>query len=382
MNSGSEPKSTFRILSLDGGGIRGVVTARILQEVEKILGQSITEYFDLIAGTSTGSLLAAGIALGRKPEDMMNIYSQRGEEIFDWQTRTLRRLLPGGGGYFVPFTRYKNEGLKKVLQEELRFPEGGETPKLIDVENRENSPTLLILAYDTYQGITQNFASNAVLIKPRQPSWFTQLPIWELCVCSSAAPTFFPPYQLKDSSNPSKEFNYIDGGVSANNPALAALTHAMYTKTRNNGNAQSQGLDVSDISILSIGTGSVQNKFDFKTVNQWGLVEWAEKISDIFLAAPADFETKVTRQFLSSNAQDCERYLRLNITLDKKYAAIDDPGLVKYLIQETEQSFPTLDHYVYDEGKSIKKTIEELVESFKQQNTRSSEQHFRNRFSL
>ncbi len=77
---------TFKILSLDGGGIRGVISARILMEVEKQIreqkNQSLAEYFDLIAGTSTGSILAAGIALGYTASELLNIYRQEGERIF------------------------------------------------------------------------------------------------------------------------------------------------------------------------------------------------------------------------------------------------------------------------------------------------------------
>lgn len=68
----------FRILALDGGGIRGVISAKILERVQEKIGQPLNEYFDLIAGTSTGSILAAGLVLGIRPEELINIYRKRG----------------------------------------------------------------------------------------------------------------------------------------------------------------------------------------------------------------------------------------------------------------------------------------------------------------
>lgn len=69
----------FRILALDGGGIRGVISAKILERVQKKIGQPLNEYFDLIAGTSTGSILAAGLVLGKSPKELIDIYEKRGE---------------------------------------------------------------------------------------------------------------------------------------------------------------------------------------------------------------------------------------------------------------------------------------------------------------
>ncbi len=386
-------KSTFRILSLDGGGLRGVVSATILKQVESQIraeeNKSLTEYFDMVAGTSTGAILAAGIALGRTSEEMITLYKDRAREIFPQRTRRLRNLIPGGGGYLIPFTRYKNQGLIKVLQEELLFPGGGEPPKLIDLENREKSPTLLILAYATSHsytedfkgGYTQYFDSNGMELKPRKRSWYTDLPIWEICVCSAAAPTFFPPYQLKNQFG--KYNTYIDGGVAANNPDLAAINHTLYTKTRVN--SQTKSLDLSDISVLSIGTGKINQLFDFKTVNKWGLIDWATKIQDIFLAAPTDFQEKVTRQLIST-VNPNQRYLRINISLEKSFAAIDDPNIIDDLITETEKYLPSYEeqlkitYYDYQDGKEKKKNLENLVKDFITNNERESDQDFKNRF--
>lgn len=377
-------KSNFRILSLDGGGLRGVVAATILKQVEAQIrakeNQSLTEYFDLVAGTSTGAILAAGIAVGRTADYMINMYREKSEKIFDRMTRRFRNYIPGGGGYLIPLTRYKNQGLITVLKEALLFPDQSEIPRLIDIENRPNSPTLLILAYNTSQGYTQYFDSNGVELDPRQPRWYTQFPLWEICLCSAAAPTFFPPHQLPNKQG---EFdNYIDGGVAANNPALAAATHAVYTKVRKGSQVP---LDPSDIAILSIGTGHINHSFDFQTINRWGLIEWARKIPDIFLAAPDDFSEKVIRQLLSYSSFN-KQYLRINLALDRSLAAIDNPSLVSHLIQEVEQYLSPdengrlISRYDYQTGTVKHQKLKDLIARFVQNNSRDPDDGFINRF--
>ena len=84
---------TFRILCLDGGGIRGVMPALILQEIEQQLGSPLKNHFDLIAGTSTGSILAVGIALGKSPEELLNLYLEKGLQIFPYQSLFFKRIF-------------------------------------------------------------------------------------------------------------------------------------------------------------------------------------------------------------------------------------------------------------------------------------------------
>ncbi len=386
-------QAPFRILSLDGGGIRGALSATILKQVEKQIleqeGQSLSQYFDLIAGTSTGSILAAGTALGLNAETMFNLYQKQGNDIFSPQTRCLRKWLPGGGELFFPFTRYSNKGLIKVLKENLIFQDkkGSPPPTLVDIERSSKKlPSLLILAYNTSDSYTEYFASNATYREGGEPTWNAKIPIWQACVCSSAAPTFFPPYELvAPAAQGGEKFNnYIDGGVAANNPDLAAITHSAYTKTRINpdGSLNESGLALSDMSVLSIGTGKVKHSFDYKTVDSWGLIDWARQISDIFMAAPTDFEEKVTRQLLSiaSSKKLSERYLRLNIDIEPSLSAIDDPNVIGGLVNAYEEQSSRLPHYNFETGRTEHRTIEELVNDFIMSNKRSPGQHFKDRF--
>ncbi|MDJ0519150.1 MAG: patatin-like phospholipase family protein [Trichodesmium sp. MO_231.B1] len=85
---------SFRILCLDGGGIRGVMPTLILQEIEQQLGSPLKNYFYLIAGTSTGSILAVGIGLGKSPEELLNLYLEKGIQIFPYQSLFSLKRLP------------------------------------------------------------------------------------------------------------------------------------------------------------------------------------------------------------------------------------------------------------------------------------------------
>jgi patatin-like phospholipase/acyl hydrolase len=140
MSSNNDEKQKFKILALDGGGIRGVVTACILQEVEKQVGKPLNQYFDLITGTSTGSILAAGLAIGMKPEELIEVYQKRGGEIFN--SSWIRKKISWVWG-----AKYSNEGLIKVVREELSKKLGKEIT-LCQVSEK-TSTELLIFAYDT-----------------------------------------------------------------------------------------------------------------------------------------------------------------------------------------------------------------------------------------
>ena len=386
----SEKPPFFRILSLDGGGMRGALSAKILEQVEKQIwekeNKSLTEYFDLVAGTSTGSILAAGIALGLKASDLFKIYDDKGKDIFSCRKRHLRKLGFGLSRLGL-FARYSNKGLKEVLEKKLVFSNHlsdlatDKLPSLLDIEKSPKSPNLLILAYDTTHGSTQYFASNAVDKESGKPEWFTNQLISDICICSAAAPTFFPPYKL---TNNGKEITYIDGGVAANNPDLAAITHAIYTKTRvssqeGNSNSGGGGLRLSDISLLSIGTGKIKKSFKYKEVDSWGLVKWATKIPDIFLAAPAQFEEAVTRQLISSLTED-KPYLRLNIDLKGK-SDIDDPGIIEKLVTAYDEQKARIKYLDFTDMTSKTGRLEDLVNDFIHKNCRTSDQdYFKNRF--
>ena len=179
----------FRILCLDGGGIRGVMPARILQKVEELLGSPLKDHFDLIAGTSTGSILAAGIAVGKSPEELLNLYKDNGLRIFPYQGLLSPKRLPLILKYGISAPKFSDEGLTTVLKEQF-----GDT-KLSDITPDPNaamdSLKVLIPSYDTE-------TRNPVIFKSwRHDRWYADVPLWEICLCSASAPTYFPAHKIE-----------------------------------------------------------------------------------------------------------------------------------------------------------------------------------------
>lgn len=344
----------FRILSLDGGGIRGVVAATMLAAIEKQINQPLHEYFDLIAGTSTGSILACAIASGRSSQEIVELYQQKGSIIFPYKTRfSLKRFpLIFKSGFSAP--KFSNRGLIEVLKEAL-----GNTT-LFDI----NSPLLLIVSYDT-------ISRKPIIFKSwRQDKGYGNIPLWEACVCSAAAPSYFPAYKLDKRENGMVEqatvntiilaedastvddvyknmeiritsgkgngqirtikkyvgltrqvlvsspwetipeatssysiksiYSAIDGGVAANNPSSCAVAEALRL-----------GYSVNEITILSIGTGDRTRVIPFEKAQHWGLVQWAQPLMGVLLDASSDVYEYITSQVMNN------RLLRLEFKLDR-----------------------------------------------------------------
>ena len=301
---------TFKILSLDGGGIRGVLSARILQAVETVLeetkGQKIHEYFDMVAGTSTGSLLAGGIALKMNAEELLSLYRTRGDEIFPARIRFQRKIrwvsqIAGANVLYPhgdPTSNPKKPGLSTVLSEEYSKKYDSTCPTISAID----SPIVVIPAYDTLSRNTTLFVSNNPKDKPR---WYDILPLWQVCTASASAPTFFPPYELP--YNEDQVLPHIDGGVSANNPALAAVAHALRTAEP----------DITEVCVLSIGTGQTTRPYSYDQIKRWGLLKWIENLPNIFLAPPAQLTEALSWQIL--DAVGGGDYLRLDCALNQYF---------------------------------------------------------------
>ncbi|MDJ0716861.1 MAG: patatin-like phospholipase family protein [Prochloraceae cyanobacterium] len=310
----------YKILSLDGGGIRGIISAVFLQEVEELLYNHynirLHEYFDLVAGTSTGSIIAAGIAVEKSADEIINLYINNGNDIFFEDIRDRRKIywykFISSSIFFFnrlisSFALYpherNNRGLINVLKDVL-----GPNRRISDIQQ----PILFIPAYDVLSRNTTWFASN-----PNGTSaWFSNLELWKICVSSASAPTFFPPYPLpipnnntSASENNSQELGHIDGGVSANNPSLSAISHVLETTTHT----------LQDIALLSIGCGLSTKRFKSQEIKKWGSVQWAKNIPNMFLAPGAENSEKICKKILNSvNHNNHVNYLRLNFRLNKE----------------------------------------------------------------
>jgi uncharacterized protein len=200
-----------KMLALDGGGIRGVLTLSFLKAIEQQIGKPLCEYFDYIAGTSTGAIIAAGLARGMSVDDLIGFYRRTGTAMFQ-RTRFLERLN----------SLYRNGPLEQQLKEVF-----GATTDL----KPEHLKTLLLV-------VTRNVTTDSPWpISSNPEARYNVLsradcnlciPLWKIVRASTAAPIYFPPEVIQvDPNNDAKTFVFVDGGVTPyNNPAFVLFRFA------------------------------------------------------------------------------------------------------------------------------------------------------------
>lgn len=216
--------SRFRILSLNGGGIKGAFSAAVLTAIENEYKCSITDYFDLVAGTSTGGLIALGLGAGVKAEKILSLYKEKGSVIFPQGCALWRKLK-----WFLS-GKYGDQGLKSAVSEIVT--DGNGEKRLMDSCCR-----LLISSFSADNGEMRYFTTpHAEFCKTDG-----EVSMIDVALATSAAPTYFQPANVAHGCSKGR---YLDGGVGANMPALAAVLHAVHYL----------GVAPSQIDVLSIGT--------------------------------------------------------------------------------------------------------------------------------
>lgn len=293
----------FRILSIDGVGFRGVYSAHLLSCVESKLNINLLDTFDLIAGTSTGSIIAAGIACGIPVSNILQLYKDHGQKIF---CKRAHARLPLISGLFA--SKYKNKHLKKVLSATFGEKKLGDLCK-----------PLIIPSTDIGNGCVHVFKSKYDEGFVRDPEVFVSAAVLASC----SAPTYFDPYKLK-------EYLLVDGGLWANNPSLVAAIDA---KKR-------MRVDLDMIKILSIGTGTVkqyytQNIGPLKRLCGWGfMTRWGrDKLINTLLYLQASAASNMLGLLLNT-----EQILSLNFETDAAMA-MDDASLLDDLISKADKEF-------------------------------------------
>lgn len=285
----------YRILSCDGGGIRGLMTALWLSRLEKQLGGPLREYFDLISGTSTGSILGCGIAMGMPAEEILQIYLDRGTEVFPpfrsrfWER--LQRTLSDG----LSAPRYDGKGLEHVLRDAFGKTKFGEL---------QVHPTLAI-SYDT-------FSRRPVVFKNTKTE-HAELPVWEVVRSSAAAPVYFPAHVLNLGR---AESPMIDGGVVANNPTACAIAEGVRHTRELYGPGK---YDVSSFVVASFGTGQMTRRITAAQAREWGGLQWALPVLDVMFDGGSGAVDYIARQLLSD-----DKYFRFQCPLDEAYDDLDN----------------------------------------------------------
>lgn len=303
---------TKKILCCDGGGIRGLITALLIQNLEEIFGNFIDQA-DGFAGTSTGGLIALGLARGEPIKDTVDIYKTKGAEIFtpnnwigakpDLGEPTDEALLAGPG---VRVCQYKSDGLKKLAEELLG------TAAL-----RDSKKMVAVTAAQLWDEGSESWQPRALSSLPKND--FRDVSMVDAALATSAAPTYFPPHEISEYLG-----YFVDGGLFANNPALTAVIEALRG-----------GLvdDLSDVRVLSLGTGhdlqgippSVFKKY--KPLD-WGSSKWlwpsawgthvpSMALISLMFDATAAGATAAADQLLGA------AFCRADVPLDKPYA-LDD----------------------------------------------------------
>jgi uncharacterized protein len=268
----------FQILTLDGGGLRGMFSAAVLAHLEEDHDIRIADHFDLIAGTSTGGIIALGLGLGMRPREIVEFYTAHGPRIF----RNHSKLR--GARHWL-WTKYSAAPLRAAL-----------TNVLGDRSFGESSKRLVITSY--------NLGANDVYLfrTPHLPEltrdWRERAV--DVALATTAAPTYFPAHSLSGA-------RLIDGGILANNPVMVAITEAIGPLRQ----------PPEAIKVFSVGT-TTDVPPHRRRLDKGGRLMWASAAVNVLMRAQSDSATKQARHFLGA-----EKLLRLNPTVPTGALSLD-----------------------------------------------------------
>lgn len=264
------------ILSIDGGGIRGIVPARVLEHLEGLVAEKAGRpipyrtIFDLIAGTSTGGIIATGLCRPGTPmtaAQLLALYRDHGGAIFD--LGTFEKWVPGSA-LFEP--KYSPRTLEKQLSTAL-----GDA-WLSDIEP---GCDLLVTSYDIERSdpvLFKSWRARGDDLRPGQSASEYDFRLWEVARATSAAPTYFPPAQIRNRHMQGQQdvYSLVDGGVFANNPAMCA-----YAEVR-------RRFPDADVCIVAIGTGRKDQPIPYSEASGWGIAGWAQPVISVMFDGVSD----------------------------------------------------------------------------------------------
>ncbi|CAM1343402.1 patatin-like phospholipase family protein [Tenacibaculum amylolyticum] len=285
-----------RILALSGGGIRGALTLGFLEKVEEIIQKrennpnlKLCDYFDLIGGTSTGAIIAAGLSIGMTASEIKDLYLNLGDKIFGKKRSWL----------WNPFKRYKAAFDFKPLEDELKKVFGDitigsdkiKTGLCIVTKRADTLSTWPIINHPNGKFFNDIRDSNGKLLGKGNKHFLLR----NVIRASAAAPSYFIPQKIYVENN--EEFGtFIDGGVSlANNPALQLFLVGTLSEFPYKWETGEEKL-----SLLSIGTGTYTKRFDADKIARKGLLGWAEMMPELFME-DANYLNQTILQYLSNS---------------------------------------------------------------------------------
>ncbi len=236
----------FQVLSLDGGGSRGLFSAALLAAIEEDLNVCVSDHFDLIAGTSTGGIIAIALGLGIRPREIVEFYVKNSPLVFGnpLGLRSIQQWL---------FRKYPAKHLEAALKDTFQDRTFGESNKRLVIPCYElGSDDVYIFRTAHAERLKRDF----------------KVPAWNVALATSAAPTYFPAHRGVD------RLRLVDGGLWANNPAMVAIIESFGTLK----------VPLDRTHLLSIGTyEGISSRPRY--LNQGGRLPWALKASDVLLRA-------------------------------------------------------------------------------------------------
>jgi patatin-like phospholipase/acyl hydrolase len=308
------PSKKKLILTIDGGGVRGIIPAIVLRELEEKLKKKrktapLASYFDLVAGTSTGGIIALGICAPNPKDrtqpactsdDLVKLYRNRSKEIFG----PLQSMQVFG---IMMDDKYSVAPLEGILQELLG-----------DTTSDNMLYDFLITAYEIEERRPKVFSSLTTDEKKRR--YF----IRDLARATSAAPTFFEPARVEKLHQPENFESLVDGGLFAANPSMVTLMHAVKL-----------GWDMQDITMLSLGTGRESRPYLYNEVKKWGNISWILANRGVpIISMLLQSQTVVIDEAMHMLLED--RYLRVDGPLLKNMGSDDLDDSTDQNIRELE----------------------------------------------
>lgn len=322
MNTKASPK--YKILSIDGGGIRGIIPALLLAEIERRTQKPIFSLFDLITGTSSGGILSLGLTKPRinsdvsdnlpvaeyTAEDLLQLFLEYGVEIF-YEPLFQRLLGPLEDIFLQP--KYPSESKEEILRKYF-----GNAP----LEN--NLKEIFVTSYDIEQRIPIFFTNKLEKQQIKSKS-FQKLcggfSLLDAALATTATPTYFAPHRLVNPHNSGIAYTLIDGGVFANNPAHLAILEAQISSKRK---AQ-KVINTEDILVVSLGTGSLTSVYPYKEVKNWGLLQWGRPLLNIMFDGSSEVVAgELEELFEPSDREARSFYYRFQTLLDSELEEIDN----------------------------------------------------------
>jgi patatin-like phospholipase/acyl hydrolase len=306
----------IRILSIDGGGIRGIIPGTILAELEEILqkqsnsGRKIGDYFDMIAGTSTGGILSCIYLMPDEEgkakysaKDALDLYIKNGHTIFD---RTFAQKIESLGG--IVHEKYSEDNLCELLKTYF-----GEVtldklirPSLITSYEMTDRRAIFFTSADARRDNIYNFY------------------VRDVARATSAAPTYFEPAHIKSLNG--QLFALVDGGVFANNPAMCAYAEArklQFSKFFNDPQKKDKPT-AEEMIIVSLGTGSVKKRYRYDDFKNAGEIKWLEPVIDILMSGNSETVAyQLTQMYCREGTEDQNHYFRLEPDLKEACSEMD-----------------------------------------------------------